>query len=80
DVTWLDKQRVYVSWMEGATIMGAQVSKNGNIVRNVLAESSTARDSGFPQIEFASGQLILAWTDSESKTVMTKMIKLERDD
>ena len=76
DVEWLDEQNVYVSWMEGSTIMGAKVSVEGKVEKEVIAESSSARSSGFPQIEILDNKLIVAWTDSEKQSVLTKVISL----
>lgn len=70
DVAMLNETSAMVSWMEGATIKAVKVNKDGTKATPVvIAESSDARSSGFPQMTRAGDQLIFAWTDSKTKTI-----------
>ena len=74
----------YVTWLEdlkdSAAIRLAKVTtaeKLGNSF--TIAESSSSRGSGFPQIEFANNQFIFAWTIEEENfsTIKNASIKLD---
>lgn len=72
DLVWLDDDRVMVSWMEGPEIKAAAVTSEGTKERSLtIANSSTARASGFPQMTRAGNRIIFAWTDSEVKNIKT---------
>lgn len=77
DLVMLDEQAVMVSWMEGATIKAMKVHKDGTKEQSVVvAESSDARSSGFPQMTKAGDELIFAWTDSKTKTIKLATLQL----
>ena len=70
DVVMMNETTAVVSWMEGATIKVVKVKKDGTKAKPVIiAESSDARSSGFPQMTKAGNQLIFAWTDSKTKSI-----------
>lgn len=77
DIEWVDDQRVLVTWMEGTFIKAAIVDTDGH--RDdplVLAESTEARSSGFPQLTRARNGMVVAWTDDKAKRVKTGFLKL----
>lgn len=77
DLVLLDEQTAMVSWMEGATIKAMKVHKDGTKEQPVIvAESSDARSSGFPQMTKTGDQLIFAWTDSKAKTIKLAALQL----
>ncbi|TWI80363.1 BNR repeat protein [Lacibacter cauensis] len=77
DLVLLDEQTAMVSWMEGATIKAMKVHKDGTKEKPVVvAESSDARSSSFPQMTKAGDQLIFAWTDSKAKTIKLAALQL----
>jgi len=65
----------YISWMEGSRILVRPVSPDGTTgpVYQV-AENSSARSAGFPQVTEAGNQLIIAWTDAAEKRIQTRML------
>jgi hypothetical protein len=76
DIVLLDDNKAYVTWMEGTDVKGAKVSKDGKETSQVIASSSEARSSGFPQLTKTGDQLIFAWTDDKEKKVKTATLKL----
>ncbi len=77
DLVMLDKETAMVSWMEGSTIKAMKVHNDGTKEQPVVvAESSDARSSGFPQMTKAGDQLIFAWTDSKAKTIKLASLQL----
>lgn len=77
DLILLDEQSALVSWMEGPEIKIAKVfstGKKGKIQH--VAQSSTARSSGFPQMTKSSNTIMLAWTDDAAKTIKTAKLDL----
>lgn len=76
DLVLIDEKTVLVSWMEDAVIKLVQVSKNGKKGNSVMvAASSTARASGFPQLTKTDDGVMMAWTDLVSKSIKTALIK-----
>lgn len=77
DVVMLNETTAMVSWMEGSTIKAVKVNKDGTKAAPVvIAESSDARSSGFPQMTKAGDQLIFAWTDNSTKTIKLASLSL----
>lgn len=77
DVSLLDEKRAIITWMEGSNIKSAIVHADGQKESSfVVAASSEARASGFPQLARSGNKLIYAWTDTEKKTVKTAMFIL----
>ncbi len=69
-VEMLDKSTAAVCWMDGAEIKLTKVKADGTKEKPVLiASSSDARSSGFPQMTKDGNRLIFAWTDSKAKTI-----------
>jgi hypothetical protein len=77
DLEWLDDDAVFVLWIENSSIIGARVERDGVVWSTTLSSSSEARSSGFPQVTRVSkNQLVLAWTDDQTKQVKTAIINL----
>ncbi len=76
DLVMLDENTALVSWMEGSQIRIVSVNKNGSKGKSiVVASSSQARASGFPQLTKTKDGAMMAWTDEESKSIKTALIK-----
>ncbi len=70
DVVMLDEKTAILSWMEGADIKAIKVNSDGTMGKPIMiASSSDARSSGFPQMTRARNKLIFAWTDNKKKTI-----------
>jgi hypothetical protein len=77
DLVMPDKDRVIVSWMEGAEIKVAEVNRSGDKHSLfTVAASSEARSSGFPQMTLSGKQLVLAWTDDKEKMIKTAVAEI----
>lgn len=86
DVSWIDEQRLAVSWMEEvgeeAEARIAVIDKHGPNTQKtiVLVRNSKARSSGFPILEaMGNDELLAAWTqaDSTGTTVKTAIVNLK---
>lgn len=70
DVLMLDSATAMVSWMEGSSIKAVKVHYDGKKDSPIMiASSSEARSSGFPQMTKSGSRIIFAWTDNKSKTI-----------
>jgi len=70
DIVMLDSVTAAVSWMEGSSIKAVKVYSDGKKDSPILiASSSEARSSGFPQMAKSGNTLIFAWTDDKEKTI-----------
>jgi len=77
DVLMLDERSAMVSWMEGAVIKTARVYQDGKKDPSVIiASSSEARSSGFPQMTKSGNNLIFAWTDDKDRTIKVATLAL----
>ena len=77
DIVMLDKENAMVSWMEGSTIKAIKVNADGSKGQAiVVAESSDARSSGFPQMTKAGDKLYFAWADNKAKTIKLASLTL----
>jgi hypothetical protein len=77
DIELLDANRAVVSWMEGSVIKARIVYRDGTKDSSwQVANSSTARASGFPQMTKAGNQLLFAWTDEVDKTIKVGRISI----
>jgi hypothetical protein len=82
DVVVIDKNTAAATWLEPngetASVMVAEVHKNGTIDnKQVVANVSPNRSSGFPRIAKVNGGILLAWTDLDrTKGISTKLIPL----
>ncbi len=75
DIVMIDKANAFVSWMEGTDIRFRKVSSNMKLGQpETLANSSSSRSSGFPQMELSKDKLIFAWTDDSLKVVRTARV------
>ena len=79
--TLLADNSIIVSWMEtkndGAQVMLGHYSKRGEELKRVeIAQSSTARSSGFPVVTSSGNNIYLAWTAvDETKQVKVTSVK-----
>ncbi len=69
DVVLLDSGDAVISWMEqvqdGAEVRIRSIDTQGNRGEAMtIADSSTARSSGFPRMERSGDELVIAWRDS----------------
>lgn len=70
DVTQIDNNACMVSWMEEGNIKVVKVKSDGSKGSSIMvASSSEARSSGFPQMTIADREIIFAWTDDKEKIV-----------
>ena len=77
DVVMLDDATAMVSWMEGPSIKAVKVHAHGKKESSIMiASSSEARSSGFPQMIRSGDKLIFAWTDDKAKTVRVAALDL----
>ena len=73
----LDSATAMVSWMEGSTIKLAKVHDDGTKEAAIIvAQSSEARSSGFPQMTKSGSELFIAWTDNKLKSIKVVSIGL----
>lgn len=72
DIAMLDRDKAMVCWMEGSKIKTRIVNKDGTMGTPIeVANSSSTRSSGFPQMTKSGEKLIFAWTDDEKKNIQT---------
>ncbi|MCS6973628.1 MAG: glycoside hydrolase [Cyclobacteriaceae bacterium] len=74
DVILWDNQTALVSWMEGAEIMLAHVTRVSKLKTLKVAQTSESRSSGFPQLASSKQGAVLAWTDPEAKAVKSAFV------
>ena len=78
DIVLLDGKTAMVSWMEGSAIKAAKVYNTGKKDSSMLiASSSEARSSGFPQMTKSGDHLIFAWTDDKEKRIKVASLPLK---
>ena len=76
-VLMLDKSTAAVCWMDGSEIRLTKVNADGKKENPVLiASSSDARSSGFPQMTKSGSRLLFAWTDNKAKTIKLSEMEL----
>ena len=85
DVAFLDEDNVLVSWMEstdaGAELKIIKVPREGKKFEPiVVAKMSSARASGFPQLEIVNGIVYMAWNHIEDKITTIKIKSFDVDD
>ena len=77
DVVMIDSATTMVSWMEGSSVRAVRVHADGKKELPIMiASSSEARSSGFPQMTKAGSKIFFAWTDDKKKTVAMATINL----
>ena len=77
DVVMLDENSAMVSWMQGASIKAARIYKDGKKDSSIIiASSSEARSSGFPQMTKSGNKIVFAWTDDKGKTIRVAKLTL----
>ncbi|MCB0616235.1 MAG: hypothetical protein KDC75_23110, partial [Phaeodactylibacter sp.] len=83
DVVLLSEKEALVTWLEetedGAAIKAAKVSPEGKQGESfLLARSDASRQSGFPRMAKHNGQVVFAWSHTDSLTaVKTALIKMK---
>lgn len=77
DVLMLDSSTAMASWMEGPSIKALKVHSTGKKESSIIiASSSEARSSGFPQMTKSGDKIFFAWTDDKEKTIKVASISL----
>jgi hypothetical protein len=77
DLLMLNEKTAVVSWMEGSTIKAVKVHDDGTKEPSIIiASTSEARSSGFPQMTASGNKIIFAWTDDKAKTIRTSILAL----
>ncbi len=77
DVLLLDDKTAMVSWMEGSAIKAVKVHSDGKKDPAVMiASSSEARSSGFPQMTKSGNSIYFAWTDDKAKKINVARMSL----
>jgi hypothetical protein len=77
DVVMLDEKSAMVSWMEGAVIKAARIYKTGKKdPAIIIASSSEARSSGFPQMTKSGNKIVFAWSDDKTKAIKLAILSL----
>jgi hypothetical protein len=67
-----DEQTAIVSWMEGDRILARRVGSDGSVGPiQPIGRNSTKRSGGFPQATLSGQELIFAWTDVETRRIVT---------
>jgi len=85
DIDFMNNGNIIVSWLERnmedrskAYFMAKTFSKEGEFLKEIkLADMSSSRRSGFPQISSYNGKIIAAWTDLNETTYGIKTAILE---
>mgnify|MGYP001952529738 FL=1 len=84
DVALLDKETALVSYMESkdksAQLKVAKINRlSGVSNERVIAEISSSRKTGFPQMELMGDKVLFAWTDvtDEKSTIKTAYVSAE---
>ena len=80
DLFMLDENTALLSWMElngqDAELRLALIDKfSGKLTSMAVSELSSARSTGFPQLEVAGGEVFLAWNEETTKGKRIKMVK-----
>ena len=80
DVVLLDTETAFVTWLEqtpaGGEIRARRVRRNGRAEPSIkIADSSTARASGFARIVHTAGDVYFTWTEQDAKS---KRIRVAR--
>jgi hypothetical protein len=77
DMELLNEHAAMVSWMEGSVIKATKVFDDGKKdVAAVIASTSEARSSGFPQMAKTGDKIMFAWTDDKEKTIKVARLDL----
>ena len=85
DLDWIDEKTVLVSWMEEtaedqAQIMLRRIEVDGQMAEpQVIADVSSSRGTGVPQLEILKGQAFVAWTNTDSKNIEIRKIPLPKN-
>lgn len=75
DICWINDNYAAATWMESEKLWLAIINKNGTIqLSEPIAERSSKRSSGFPQLTTCGENLILAWTNNETQQVETMIV------
>ena len=77
DIELLNGTDAAVSWIENDSTQVAVVDAKGVHWRAAVAGISSERSSGFPQMTRRGDELVFAWTDVESKSIKTAMVRFK---
>lgn len=82
DLFMLDENTALLSWMElnqqDAELRLALIDKlKGKLTSLTVSELSSARSTGFPQLEVAGGEVFLAWNEETSDGKRIKFVKTD---
>ncbi|MCW5910838.1 MAG: hypothetical protein KIT62_07180 [Cyclobacteriaceae bacterium] len=78
DVLLISDSEALVSWMEAGKIKVIRTDREGVLSDiAVVANTSEARSSGFPQMTRLNNQVIFAWTDDEAKVVKSAVMNMD---
>lgn len=78
DIELLNDKTAMVSWMEGSIIKAAKIYSDGKKDSSmIIAPSSEARSSGFPQMTKAKNKIIFAWTDDKAKNIKVASLLID---
>ncbi len=80
DLFMLDENTALLSWMEmneqDAELRLAVIDKlRGKLTSMTVSELSSARSTGFPQLEVAGGEVFLAWNEETPQGRRIKLVK-----
>ena len=74
----LDDTSAAVSWLEDGQIQVVKVGSDGSVATPItVAETSSERASGFPQMVYLSNRLLFAWTDAAENIIKTASVDVE---
>ncbi|MCU0381515.1 MAG: hypothetical protein MUE58_10040 [Chitinophagaceae bacterium] len=77
DLVLADSSTAMVSWMEGGQILARAVHADGETGPvYFISKNSAARSAGFPQMTLSGKKLVFAWTDADTKRIMTAVMVL----
>jgi hypothetical protein len=82
DLFMVDENTALLSWMEmnqqDAELRLALIDKmKGKLTSLIVAELSSARSTGFPQLEVAGGEVFLAWNEETAEGKRIKLVKTD---
>lgn len=71
-IAWLNNEQAAATWLEDGQLWMSVLNENGELLQNLaIAHVEKSRSSGFPQLAAANGQLLLAVTNPETRTIDT---------
>ena len=72
DLVLVSDSTAVVCWMEGNRILARNVGRDGNMgAIQTIGVNSSKRSAGFPQVSLAGQDLVFAWTNADSRRIVT---------